>query len=1278
MKKILGILFHYNYVTLSKLKEELCGIVDLRLYSSKLLSEGKQNINKLYEDINDCDLFLLNRTSSDSIWDEIEKTIDEKTTEKIYVGDELVSYAKEKNELEKSIKCNAYFTCNGKWNLTNMIKYILADSFLENHEYEEAKELPWDGIFHPEYDGYFETLDEYLKFKKPREKGKIGILTSRSYWINEDINIEKALIKSIEDKGYDVVPVYTYYNRDKDKGEVAHAQAVKKFFFDKEGKPFVDSVIKLISFGIVEPNYNYSKVEENLLENLNCQIFKPLVSSNMSIEEWENDAQGATKDIQWGVALPEMEGDIEPIFIGSVDKTGEQEVRIPVLERCERVVGRAINYIKLRKKENKDKKVVFVLNNSPCASIEANVGSAANLDTHQSVINILNEMKSKGYSIENIPSDGKALAKEILDRKAISEFRWTTVNEIVEKGGALDLLTKEEYIKWFDEFSENVKNNVIRDWGNPPGQLKDGVPPSMVYDDKIIISGLKFGNAIVCVQPKRGCAGPRCDGKVCKILHDAAVAPTHQYIATYRWFEKKFKADVLVHMGTHGNLEFLPGKAVGMSKDCYSDICIGNMPYINIYNADNPPEGTIAKRRAYATLVDHMQTVSTEGENYGALSELENLINQYEMLRYRDNGQKHILEHLIGEAIKEAKLDKKINISNIHNDIDKIIKTCSRIISLISTTSIQDGQHIIGDIPKEDRLLDFLNGIVRYEGLSEKSLRGMIAELLGLDFKYLLGNKEEFNREFEKLNSSILIDLDKISKKVIKLLLDRKNLRENADIYEIYTVKNDDLFEEIEIRFRERLIDISKRLEESNELTAIIKALNGDFIKPGPAGVLSRGRDDILPTGRNFYTLDPTTLPTKAAAEIGKRLAGKVIEKHLNEEGKYPENFAMYWMANDFMWSDGEGMAQLMNLIGVRPVYELSGKVKSFEIMTLEELGRPRIDITVKISGILRDSFLCRVELLDEAVKAVAELNEPLDMNYIRKHTLESLKENKESDFDKSSSRIFGSKAGTYFSAVSGLIYSSAWKEKDDIANVFMYYNGYTYGKGKYGKRSVDEFKSSLSTVDVTYNKVVSDEHDLLGCCSYFSTHGGMTAAAKKVSKNKVKSYYGDTREVTTVDVRNLSDEIERVVKGRLLNPKWIEGQKRHGYRGASDISQIIGRVYGWDATTDEVDDSLFDDITETFVFDDENREFFKENNPWALEEIERRLIEAYERNLWNTDDEIIENLKDYYLETEGWIEESMGDLDGEYQGGSIDIVDLDEIEFMKKNLAHIKNDVNK
>lgn len=472
-------------------------------------------------------------------------------------------------------------------------------------------------------------------------------------------------------------------------------------------------------------------------------------------------------------------------------------------------------------------------------------------------------------------------------------------------------------------------------------------------------------------------------------------------------------------------------------------------------------------------------------------------------------------------------------------------------------------------------------------------------------------------------------------------------------------------------RIKEKIIELNRKIEASKEIEAFLKGLDGGYIPAGPSGLITRGRDDVLPTGRNFYSLDPYRVPTRSAYEVGKKLAERLIEKHLNEEGRYPENVAIFWMCSDIMWSDGEGMGQILHLLGVKPVWFSNGRVKGFEIIPLSELGRPRIDVTIRVSGITRDNFPMCIELIDEAVQAVAILDEPEEMNFVKKHTMEQLSKNG-GDLRKATLRIFCSKPGTYQAGTQLAVYASAWKEEKDLAEVFLYWNGYAYGKGIWGEERHKEFAEILKSVDITYNKVVSDEYDLFGCCCYFGTHGGMTAAARHFSGKKVKTYYGDTRNPDFVEVRDLADEIRRVVRTKLLNPKWIEGMKRHGYKGAGDISKRIGRVYGWEATTQEVDDWIFDEITRAFVINEENRNFFKEHNPWALEEIARRLIEAMERGLWSPAEDVKDALKTIYLEIEGWIEEKMENVKGHFQGGSIDIISAEEVEFWKKKMKEV------
>lgn len=475
-------------------------------------------------------------------------------------------------------------------------------------------------------------------------------------------------------------------------------------------------------------------------------------------------------------------------------------------------------------------------------------------------------------------------------------------------------------------------------------------------------------------------------------------------------------------------------------------------------------------------------------------------------------------------------------------------------------------------------------------------------------------------------------------------------------------------------KIKGRIIDLNRRIEESREIESLLSGFDGKYIPPGPSGLITRGREDVLPTGRNFYSFDPYRLPTKAAWKVGQRLAQAMIEKHLKEEGRYPENIAVYWMCNDLMWSEGEGMAQMMYLLGVEPNWLPNGRVQGSKVIPLNELGRPRIDVTVRVSGITRDNFPNCLELLDEAVQKVAEVEEPIEMNYIRKHTLVQLNKDTGSKeaWREATLRLFSSMPGTYQAGTQLAVYASAWKTEKDLSDIFLYWNGYAYGKGIFGAEKHKQLAENLKTVDVTYNKVVTDEYDLFGCCCYFGTHGGMTAAARTLSGKEVRTYYGDTREPEHVEVRDLADEIRRVVRTKLLNPKWVEGMKRHGYKGAGDLSKRIGRVYGWEATTQEVDDWIFDDIARTFMMNKENRKFFEENNPWALEEIARRLIEAAERGLWDPAPDVKEALKEVYVEIEGWIEERMGDIEGDFQGGSIEIITMEEVETWKRKMEGI------
>jgi len=591
--------------------------------------------------------------------------------------------------------------------------------------------------------------------------------------------------------------------------------------------------------------------------------------------------------------------------------------------------------------------------------------------------------------------------------------------------------------------------------------------------------------------------------------------------------------------------------------------------------------------------------------------------------------------------------------------------------------------HIFGELPEGDRRVDFINSILAYDAGEEVSLRKLICRLIGVELGDLLSDRGAYSSFYKKSHGELLEEIDLLGKRFIRQVLAGGDDDPGTKLKNILggLLKDETHLDETHL-IKDKILDLDTRIDASQELEALLSGFEAEYIPAGPSGLITRGRDDILPTGRNFYSLDPHRVPTKAAWKVGMSLAEAVIEKHKKEEGRTPENVAIFWMCSDIMWADGEGMAQIMYLLGVKPVWLSNGRLKGFEVIPLEELGRPRIDVTIRVSGITRDNFPNCIEIVDEAVQAVAALDEPDEMNFARKHTLAQIAESgndpaSEKTWRDATFRLFASKPGTYQAGTNLAVYASAWKDEKDLSDIFVYWNGYAYGKGVFGEERHSQLIHSLKTVDVTYNKVVSDEYDLFGCCCYFGTHGGMTAAARHVSGKEVKTYYGDTREPEHVEVRDMADEVRRVVRTKLLNPKWIEGMKRHGYKGAGDISKRVGRVYGWEATTQEVDDWIFDDIARSFVLNEENRRFFEENNPWALEEIGRRLLEAESRGLWQADPEVLEQLKERYLEIEGWIEERMGDTNREFQGGSVDILTSEDVgnwgEMMKEVKEKLK-----
>ncbi|MCG2704948.1 MAG: cobaltochelatase subunit CobN, partial [Candidatus Omnitrophica bacterium] len=972
--------------------------VKLNAFSMRQLEDAEEAKKRLVS-LRECDVALL-YLGNNEIWEQIKPDIEEigKTKPVICMSSDpaLFKYSTVSVDIVKT--CYEYLTLGGEENFANMLRFIGNKVLSLDFLVKPPLSFPWEGILHPDTNRVYTNRDDYNREHIQKERPTVGILFYRCYWINQNMEIERALIKELERRGLNVIPVFSQSIGKTDFNSKPGYEVVKEYFLDSIGRPVIDAFINLQS-SILSPQ---TDTHENagiqggveFLKLLDIPVFHPLVTYYKTEAEWREDKLGLGSSVGWQIAMPEFQGVIEPIIIGAVRRIIDErsgacvEQYWPITERVERFVSRIKNWIELKHTPPRERKVAFILHNNPCASVEATVGCGAHLDTLESVARILQEMKTRGYAV-NPPKDGKELITTIMERKAVSEFRWTTTDEIVKKGGALSFISKEEYLKWFDTFPEKVRDSLCRTWGNPPGEEKDGVPAAMVYQDKILITGVDFGNAVVCVQPKRGCAGARCDGKVCKILHDPEIPPPHQYLATYRFLENDFNADLIIHVGTHGNVEFLPGKGSGLSDECYPDISIDRLPHLYIYNADNPPEGTIAKRRSYAALVDHMQTVMTPSGLYDKLEELAKLLGEYNQAKDIDRIRAHTLEHMIIDTIKNANLDKDLAITE-EVPFETVVKKAHDILTRLKTTLIPDGMHIFGENPKADAKIEFINSIVKYDFGDGVSSRRLFFDLLGEDMDLALGNPSGFSETHKKTYSELIEDVDNFSLKFIKNFLDNGRKELDSEAREILgdRLKNTKSIRKLHI-LKEKVLDIARRIDASDEMGALFHGKSAGFIEPGPSGLITRGRPDVLPTGRNFYSLDPKKIPTLAAWKVGQKLATALIEKYKQDTGKFPENLAMVWFCSDIMWADGEEMAQLMFLIGVRPLWQSNGRVKGFEVIPLRELGRPRIDVTIRLSGITRDCFPDCVDLLDEAIQAVALLPEDPKDNFIRKHILQ-------------------------------------------------------------------------------------------------------------------------------------------------------------------------------------------------------------------------------------------------------------------------------------------------
>ncbi|TQF68359.1 cobaltochelatase subunit CobN [Rhodococcus spelaei] len=952
-----------------------------------------------------------------------------------------------------------------------------------------------------------------------------------------------------------------------------------------------------------------------------------------SREAWESNDDGLSPmDVATQVAVPEFDGRLitVPFSFKEIDSDG-LTTYVPDPERAARVAGIAVRHARLRHIPVADKRIALMLSAYPTK--HARIGNAVGLDTPASAIALLTQMRAAGYDLgpldgeDALPGlaagDGDALIHALIAAGG-QDPDWLTSEQL--EGNPIRI-SAERYRRWFATLPDDLRDGVEKHWGAAPGELY--VDRAADRDGEIVIAAMQVGNVVLMVQPPRGFG----ENPVA-IYHDPDLPPSHHYLAAYRWLaadqaDGGFGADAIVHLGKHGNLEWLPGKTLGMSASCGTDAALGELPLIYPFLVNDPGEGTQAKRRAHATLVDHLIPPMARAESYGDISRLEQLLDEHSNISALDPSKLPAIRQQIWTLMRAAKMDHDLGLAERPEEdvFDDMLLHVDGWLCEIKDVQIRDGLHILGRAPEGDAEVDLVLAILRARQMwgGERTVPGL-REALGLSESEVgVDGTEERTR----------VDAVEETAHGLVAALQAAEWDPTAAA-RIGGAHGEQVVAVLEFAAAE----VVPRLRQTaGEIEQVLRALDGRFIAAGPSGSPLRGLVNVLPTGRNFYSVDPKAVPSRLAWDTGQAMAESLLARYLADHGEYPRSVGLSVWGTSAMRTSGDDIAEVFALLGVRPVWdEASRRVTSLEVISLEELGRPRVDVTVRISGFFRDAFPHVLALLDDAVRLVAALDEPAETNFVRAHAQADLAEH--GDDRRATTRIFGSKPGTYGAGLLQLIDSKSWRGDADLAEVYTTWGGYAYGRGLDGAPASEDMRTAYRRIAVAAKNTDTREHDIADSDDYFQYHGGMVATVRALTGKSPEAYIGDSTRPDAVRTRTLSEETARVFRARVVNPRWLEAMRRHGYKGAFEMAATVDYLFGYDATTNVVADWMYEKLAETYVLDEQNRKFMSESNPWALHGIAERLLEAAERDMWEHPEQAtLDGLREVYLEAEGELE---------------------------------------
>ena len=1158
-----------------------------------------------------------------------------------------------------------YFIEAGVENYHNLLKFVAKEFLAIPIEYKTPQIVPRIGIYevsNPQSSFSVLELDppqSPLKRGKKKEVlppfsrggggdlGKIAILFYRAHYLSGNTAAIAALCDALTERNLKPLPIYVSSLKEPD----VQAELIR-YCLPESGQK-VDVILNTTSFSLASLKTDSPQVD--LWETLNVPVFQVIFSGGLR-KTWANGTQGLTpRDMAMNVVLPEVDGRIITRAVSFKALQGQNsalqtEVLTyePVRSRINFVADLAAKWVKLKHTEVCDRKVALILANYP--NRDGRLANGVGLDTPASCLEILKALRSSGYSVGEIPETSDALMK-LLTTGVTNDHESFGMRQVYQS------LSLADYQNYFQNLPESVQNGISTRWNQPK------------QEQEFAIAGMQFGNIFVGIQPSRGY-----DLDPTLNYHAPDLEPTHDYMAFYHWVHDKFNARAIAHIGKHGNLEWLPGKSVALSENCYPEAAFGAMPHFYPFIVNDPGEGSQAKRRSQAVILDHLTPPMTRAELYGGLQQLEGLIDEYYEAETLDPSRLGMIRDRLTALIKQENLHQDLGISldRLEDSLNTILTTADGYLCEIKEAQIRDGLHIFGQCPEGRQLRDLVVAIARNPNANRMGLTRAIAQDWQLDFDPLtadLGELIESSLHPRLANCRIIGDaveaIEQYAAELVDALISPIEVNKNIVSYQkspsIPLKKGEEensptflrgaggdlnLETQIELTWiRDRLLPSLYKTKQ--EITNLLRGLNGEYIASGASGAPTRGRPEVLPTGRNFYSVDIRAVPTETAWDIGRKAADVLIETYTQEHGEYPQTLGLSIWGTSTMRTGGDDLAEALALLGVQPVWDgVSRRVIDFEILPLSILGRPRIDVTLRISGFFRDAFPNLIDLFDSAVNAVANLDEPADQNPLAAKVQEESTHWQaegltiEQAEERSRYRVFGSKPSAYGAGLQGLIESQNWESDQDLARAYINWSAYAYTSKSEGKSAPEAFNQRLGNMQIVLQNQDNREHDILDSDDYYQFQGGMTAAIKSISGNAPEVYFGDNSRMAQPKVRKLSEEIARVYRSRVVNPKWIAGAMRHGYKGAFEMSATLDYLFAYDATTNCVSDFMYEGIVEAYIFNPEVQNFIKSSNPWALRDMSERLLEANQRGMWqDVTADMLDRLKAIANDAEGAIE---------------------------------------